>query len=73
MKAIDRQVGGDHYMNMGIQPWHALEAWLTREEFRGYLKGSAIAYLARDGRKGDDNDIQKALHYLEKLVEVDDV
>jgi hypothetical protein len=52
MKASDYQVGGDHYQNMGLQPWDAMEAWLTPEEFRGFLRGSAIKYLARAGKKG---------------------
>ncbi len=72
MSANDVQVGGDHYKTMKIQPWEALEAWLSPEEFRGYLKASALAYLARAGRKGDHlEDIQKANHYLAKLIEVE--
>ncbi len=70
----DRQVGGDHYRTMCVQPWDALEAWLTHEEFRGYLRGTAIAYLARAGRKGDAReDVAKAVHTLERLLEEMDV
>ncbi len=64
----DRQVGGDHYRRMGLQPWDALKAWLTPEEYRGYQKGVAIAYLARERLKGGDQDVEKALHHLEDLV-----
>ena len=66
MSANDKQVGGQHYKNLAVQPWDALEAWLSPEEFRGFLKGSAIAYLAR----GRELDLDKAIHYLEKLREV---
>lgn len=65
--ANDKQVGGSHYKTLTIQPWDAMEAWLTPEEFRGFLKGNAIKYLAR---KKNADDLQKAQHYLEKLNEV---
>ena len=70
------QVGGDHYKQMAVQPWAAMEAWMTHEQFCGYLLGTALAYLARvnvegaDG-KGGIRDIQKAAHVLQKLIEVD--
>ena len=66
-----RQVGGAHYKSMGVQPWDAMESWLSLEEFQGFLKGNAIKYLARAGKKaGLLSDVQKAQHYLEKLIEV---
>jgi hypothetical protein len=69
-QANRKQVGGDHYMNMGVQPWKAMESWMTYEEFRGFLKGNAIKYLARSNAKGGVEDVKKAGHYIEKLVEV---
>ena len=63
-----KQVGGTHYESMKIQPWDALKVWLTPEEYRGYMKGTAIVYLAREGWKGGDQDIAKALHHLSELV-----
>lgn len=64
------QVGGDHYVSLAIQPWEALEAWLTPAEFAGFLRGSAITYLARAGKKpSSPDDPEKALHYLQKLIE----
>lgn len=68
---LDEQVGGDHYRKLGAhQPWEVLRAWLTPEEFRGYMKGQAIAYLARERDKGGDEDIAKAAHYLRGLLEL---
>jgi len=69
------QFGGDHYKTMAVQPWAAMEAWMTPEQFKGYLLGSAIAYLARFNTngvagKGGAVDVQKAGHYLLKLGEV---
>lgn len=70
MSSRDRQIGGDHYINMGLQPWDAARAWSTLEEFRGYLRNSALAYLARAGRKGPAvDDYRKAEHYLQALLE----
>jgi len=70
-KANELQVGGEHYRSMAVQPWDALSAWLTPEEFRGYQKGVAIAYLARERKKGGTQDVEKAMHHLMKLVEAD--
>lgn len=68
-KADDLQIGGQHYKEMGIQPWDVMQAVLTREEFVGYLKGNVIKYGMRQGKKGSD-DAQKAKHYKQKLNEV---
>lgn len=69
--ALDTQHGGDHYKKLGIyQPWEVLRHWLTPEEFKGYMKGTAIAYLAREEDKGKLLDIQKATHTLEALIEM---
>jgi hypothetical protein len=66
-----KQVGGDHYKKRGLQPWEAMEAWATKDEFLGHLRLTAIKYLARAGDKGPiDIDIEKALHYLEKWLAV---
>lgn len=66
--ANKRQVGGNHYEKLKIQPWDAMQAWSTHDEFCAYLKLTAIKYLARD--KNGLEDVQKAAHYLEKLIEV---
>lgn len=71
MSADDMQVGGHHYQDMGdFQPWNVLRAWLTPDEYRGWMKGNAIVYLARERQKGGDQDVAKALHHLQKLLEV---
>jgi len=67
--AQDRQVGGNHYVSQDVQPWDAMEAWMTPEQFCGFLRGNAIKYLARTDKKGGIQDLKKAAHYLEKLIE----
>jgi hypothetical protein len=71
VSALDGQVGGNHYKDMQVQPWQAMEAWLTPEEYRGYHKGVAIGYLAREQQKGGLQDIEKAIHHLQRLVEIE--
>ena len=66
LSALDVQEGGDHYK----KDWEVLRRWLTPEEFRGYMKGTAIAYLAREQDKGGMLDIRKAGHTLQGLVEL---
>lgn len=68
MSADDTQVGGQHYKDMGVQPWAVMQAVLTPEEFVGYLKGNIIKYAMRQGKK-DSPDAGKALHYTAKLKE----
>lgn len=72
-KALDigpnKQVGGTHYNDKKIQPWAAMEEWMTPEQFVGFLRGSALKYLARCDDKGGLEDIKKAQHYIDKLVE----
>lgn len=69
-KADDVQFGGDHYRELGVQPWRAMQAWMSNEAFAGFLRGNAIKYLARTEKKGGVEDLKKARHYLDKLIEV---
>ena len=64
------QIGGNHYASKAVQPWDAMQAWMSREEFTGYLRGNVIKYMARCNDKGGIEDVRKARHYIDKLVEV---
>lgn len=68
--ADSAQVGGDHYLSKAVQPWAAMQAWMTPEQFRGFLRGNVIKYAARCDDKGGVEDLRKARHYLDKLIEV---
>jgi len=63
------QVGNDHYTTKVIQPWTAMESWMSSEEFEGFLRGNVIKYIARYKDKDGIKDVLKAKHYLEKLLE----
>ena len=66
MSANDKQVDGSHY-KAPIECWDYILA-----NNIGYLEGTAIKYLTRWRKKGGLNDIKKAIHFLEKLVEVEE-
>ena len=67
----DYQVGGDHYASKSVQPWEAMESWMSPEAFAGYLQGNCIKYLSRYRDKNGTQDLQKCQHYLAKLIEVE--
>ena len=69
MSATAIQVGGDHYTSKKIQPWEAMESWMSPEQFEGFLRGNVLKYIARYKDKDGLKDVQKARHYLEKLIE----
>jgi hypothetical protein len=69
MSANDKQIGGSHYVTKAVQPWDAMQAWMPADQFLGFLRGNAIKYLARCGDKGGIEDLRKARHYLDKLIE----
>lgn len=69
-KAQNRQIGGTHYKNMTVQPWEVVDQG-PKEQAIGYYRHSALAYIMRAGEKGEfKEDIAKAQHYLEKLLEI---
>ena len=73
-KAEDMQIGGTHYKELGAEPWGVLKQWLTPAQFKGFLLGTTVKYLARvnvkdvEG-KGGLQDIKKAHHTLTYLIE----
>lgn len=65
MSANDTQVGGTQYQRKTIQPWDFIVA-----NGLGFLEGNAIKYIARWRDKNGIEDLKKARHYLDKLIEV---
>lgn len=58
-----------HYTTGSVECIDAIEASMTPEEFKGYLKGNAQKYLWRYRNKGKPKeDLQKALWYLQRLT-----
>lgn len=64
MNANEKQIGGKHYKGFKYQPWDVVIDWDL-----GYLDGTALKYIARWKEKNGIEDIKKAIHFLEKLVE----
>ena len=59
-----------HYTQGGIECIEAIEAAMTPEELRGYLKGNVIKYVWRSNHKGSLlQDLEKARWYLDRLIE----
>jgi len=65
MKANEIQVGGTHYKGKTIQPWDYIAA-----NDIGYFEGNIIKYVSRWRDKGGVDDLKKARHYLDKLIEL---
>ena len=66
MKPSDKQVGGDHYRKLAIQP----SEYIYRNGLN-WFEGNAIKYITRHRIKGGRQDIEKAMHYLELLLEAE--
>ena len=67
IRANEQQVGGAHYAVKAIQPWDFIIA-----NNIGYLEGNIIKYISRWKDKGGVEDLKKAQHYLQKLIETHD-
>ena len=64
--SLEKQVGGKHYKNFRIQP-----AEFINENKLLFAEGNAIKYICRHSVKGKEEDIKKAIHYLEMILERD--
>ena len=62
--ALDKQVGGGHYKNLKIQP---IEYVLANDI--GFVEGNVIKYVSRWKFKNGVQDLEKAKHFLEILIE----
>ena len=57
-----------HYTSGSIECIKAIEASMSPEEFRGYLKGSVMKYMWRyDKKEAPLKDLSKAIFYLDML------
>lgn len=65
LPANEVQVGGEHYKKNAIQPWD----YIVSNQL-GYLEGNVVKYVSRWKDKGGRQDLEKAKHYLDKLLEV---
>ena len=66
-KPLDKQVGGNHYKDCGIQPVQYIHA-----NKLDYLEGNVIKYITRHRTKGQGKkDIEKAIHYAQLILELE--
>ena len=65
--ALETQVGGDHYSRLAIQPVE----YITKNKLT-YLQGNVIKYVTRYKDKNGLEDLQKARHYIDMLIELEE-
>ena len=64
-KAFDRQVDGDHYTTLKIQP-----AVYGERNNLSFLETSVVKYVSRHKSKNGQKDLEKAIHCLEMLIDL---
>lgn len=60
---MSKQVGGNHYTRCSIQPWEIIE-----RNGLGFFEGNVIKYVMRYQNKNGLQDLLKAKHYIEYLI-----
>ena len=63
--ALNRQEGGSHYKDLAIQPVE----YITKNNIP-YLEGNVIKYVTRHATKGGREDLEKARHYIDLILEL---
>lgn len=63
---LQSQVAGRHYAEMAIQPIE----FITANKLR-FIEGNVIKYVCRHREKNGAEDIRKAIHYLELLLNLE--
>ena len=66
MSSLKKQEGGDHYKKLVIQPVQYIHA-----NGIGYFEGNVIKYVSRWREKNGVQDLEKAKHYIELLIELE--
>lgn len=64
--ALDTQVGGGHYKDLPIQPVE----FITKNKL-GFLEGCVIKRMCRWRGKNGIEDLKKAIHEIELLIELE--
>jgi hypothetical protein len=64
--ALDKQVAGNHYKDLPIQPVQYIHA-----NALGYFEGNVVKYISRWRKKNGIADLEKAKHYIELLIELE--
>ena len=65
-KVYDKQIGGSHYKDMAMQP----SEFINKNKLQ-FAEGNAIKYICRHAHKGEVEDLEKAKHYIDMIIERD--
>jgi hypothetical protein len=65
-KTFFKQIGGAHYKKYVIQP----SLFINKNKIL-FAEGNAIKYICRHQDKGKKQDLLKAIHYIEMIIERD--
>lgn len=65
-EAMDVQVGGNHYKDMKIQPIE-----FTMKNNLNFCQGNIIKYVTRYKHKNGIEDLKKAKHYIDLLIQLE--
>jgi len=65
-KVYNKQVGGSHYKDMVVQP----SEFINKNKLQ-FAEGNAIKYICRHAHKGEVQDLEKAKHYIDMIIERD--
>jgi len=66
MSAFKKQVDGGHYKDMAIQPTE-----YCQKNRLNFCESAVVKYVSRHQAKGGRKDIEKAIHFLEMLLEME--
>jgi len=66
MDPYDKQIGGSHYKKMKIQP----SKFVIENELL-FPEGNVIKYICRHRYKNGKEDLEKAVHFIEMIIERD--
>jgi len=66
MSEYDKQIGGTHYKKMKIQP-----SKFVMENKLLFAEGNVIKYICRHPYKGGKEDLEKAKHFIDMIIERD--
>ena len=65
-KVYNKQIGGSHYKDMLLQP----SEFINKNKLL-FAEGNAIKYICRHAHKGEVQDLEKAKHYIDMIIERD--
>ena len=65
MSALEVQEGGNHYKDLKIQPVEYIQA-----NDLDFFQGNVVKYVTRHKAKNGEQDIRKAIHYLNLILEL---